>query len=280
MPALRNCLISSFTLHGAGSLAMAEDGASRLTSLSKLVKRYLYKYVDRYDDIEQKFCLYGKEALRIVPIDNALNRLVPLGLVFHEVLNLVHAQANLSQESIYLAGVLTDGDVLDDPQVVIGPGIAKAQSMTTAWARVPRIVVDPRLLRRLDEEPLLRKDTHTAEQELRFIQKLIKRGHDGLYFVNYLECMETECDDVEEYGNFLKNHRDRLVEQLENSRSQGDRILQLGWIRRYHNDIIRRLFTKRKEKASSRKTPKKLHIGGHTEDELRIPRLGPLVYPF
>ena len=64
MPALRNCLISSLTLFGANALVAAEASASRLTTLSVTLRRYLYKYTDKYDpNMEQRFYLFGKICL-------------------------------------------------------------------------------------------------------------------------------------------------------------------------------------------------------------------------
>lgn len=241
MAGLRNSIVTCLVLHG---VSLAERDAGTATLAMRRIRRWLYKDARVPLDLEQRLCIMGQQALRVVPLDSAANRQFPLGLLFHEILDLVHAQANLLYNDLYFSGVMTCGLVLDSPEVFVGAGVARAQNLLGPCARLPRVVVDPELLALLDIEPLLRKDTHDPDTEKRYVKGLLRRDSDGLWFIDYLWAMNQEADDLAQYAEFLKHHHDFLQARLRTRKRLDERAVQLGWLGRYHNLTIHRLCKK------------------------------------
>lgn len=288
MPRLRPCLITCLSLIEEPPLL--PDGAGQATYHTHILRRCFFSDSEERKQFEKRFCFLGPQLLRIAPLDSDANSVYPVGLLFNELLDLVHGNANLGRFMLPMGGVVTLGSVLDDREVFIGHGIAQALRRRSLSAGLPRIVVDPEVLAALELDPLLRKDTHTVEREQEYIRRLLFRDRDGLWVIDPLRAMRRECDGDEEYAALLHESAECLKQQLRSAGKRSDLddyIRALGWLRRYHNRRVDRLF--RRLTASTQETAvspatqtteaEPLFVGFHRAD-LRVPRIGPICYAF
>lgn len=130
---------------------------------------------------EMEFLTFSDSTVRSIPIESASNKKFPTGILWSEMLFLVHLQFRLIQRGCFIRGGMTIGDIFINDGMVFGPAIARAYTLETEFAVYPRIVVDPYVLKTWEREPLLRY--HETKSEWEFMQKIIRRDSDGRHVV-------------------------------------------------------------------------------------------------
>lgn len=187
--------------------------------------------------LEMSFLTFSDCTVRTVPIESAANKKHPDGILWHEMLSLVHLQYRMVVRGYLLRGGMTVGDIWMDGDTVFGPAIIKAYSLESEFAVYPRIVIDPLVFEAFDQEPLLR--SHDEDTEWEFIQKLICRDSDGLYFIDYLRGIMTEFDEEGMEFDFLKQHRQLIVKSAKDTKGINKISAKYLWLATYHNAVVR-----------------------------------------
>ena len=74
--------------------------------------------------------------------------------------------------------------------------------------------------------------------EVNYIKGLVRRGDDGLWFVDYLKAIYTEMDDpVLGYPTFMERHRDFITQGAKGLSVQGRALQKYLWLAEYHNVV-------------------------------------------
>lgn len=163
------------------------------------------------------------------------------GDLFHELLSLVHIQAELAGKGVLIRGGVALGDVHVEGTVAFGPAFIDAYDMEANFARVPKIALSPSLLRAYFKDEV--EKTHGRDHEDGFFRALLSQGSDGTWFVNYLLAFAREVDDLGGFGTYLRLHRetvDALVQAAGGGAGAGLTPLtqKALWLGRYHNDVV------------------------------------------
>ena len=191
---------------------------------------------------EPQVIIFSDTVVRVRKIETSANLEYPIGLVFQELLDLVHIQGGLIAEDILLRGGVTFGDVLCEGNRIFGPALIDAYEIESEYALFPRIVVSPLLLMEYKKNSLLRAAHHTRlEDELPEIKSLLREGDDGMWFVDYARAIKTEFDEPEMYRPFLKKHRDVILFGCKQFRTLNSILAKYIWLAKYHNSIINTL---------------------------------------
>ncbi|KYF78276.1 hypothetical protein BE17_13150 [Sorangium cellulosum] len=223
---------------------------------------------------EWRLVLTGRRALRIAPIK-------PAGTVlFWELLDILHLQAQLVPFGVLLRGAITLGDVSANASVsvgrsltasraeaVVGPGITEAERLRDTVAEVPRVLVDARLIREAEQNADLRLPHHTVLQELGYVRELLQRDSDGLWFVDYLKAFESEVDEPSVYVDVLAEHAELVKRGIASCTELDHQARRWTWLWRYHNRVIEACFRHGR-------------IGAAERAALRVPAHPPLLYTF
>jgi hypothetical protein len=222
-----------------------------------LFERYLGDPVKLYGS---RLSTTGRRVLHIAPIK-------PAGMLpFAVALKMVHIQSELAQLGVLVRGAISLGGAVARGNLVFGRGITTAERLRDEFAHFPRVIVNPMLLRQVEQNADLRD--HTAMEELGYIRDLLRHDADGLWFVDYLWALKSEVDEPLFYLDFLKDHRQLVTRALEASTTLNRASHSSTWLWRYHNVVIDRLKTS-------------LHIEEQELAELYIPAtVSPLVYSF
>jgi hypothetical protein len=237
----RHSIITFCDILGFSDLVKTEENPKNISQKIKLLRHYTLPEKEFAEELEAKSYHFSDTVVRITPLDSKLNMNNPIGLLFHEIIDIVHAQMELANNGIFLRGGLTLGEVYYDDEQLFGPGINTAYRLESQLALYPRIIIDPHALAQLGSDDLLKKDTHTPKQEGEHIRKLLRQDSDGLWFIDYLLAANTEADDPETYINFLDGHKNRINQEIKRFK-QMDRVAQkLSWLITYHNSTIKQL---------------------------------------
>jgi hypothetical protein len=239
----RDCIVTFFDILGYSELVLrGKDPAQVLQVLKEA------KYHSKEDDelqalYETSFVNFSESVVRIVPLDSKANE--PgrrVGLLFHELLGLVHVQLELSALGIPIRGGVTAGSIYYDGEHLFGPALVAAYSLESKVAQHPRIVVDPGLLRRAEKDRSLGATHHSVEQDRDYIFSLLKEDSDGIWFVDYLRGARDEVDDPPcGYVDFLVAHKAFISKAIADIRDLNSVAQKYAWLISYHNSAVSEL---------------------------------------
>jgi hypothetical protein len=189
---------------------------------------------EMYEETHQTF---SDLIVHTVPIDSSVNKSARLGLVYLQILKLVHAQSELIGDGVIVRGAVTVGNLVKSYNVLYGPALIRAYDLEREYARSPRIILDPHLFDMIRQNPLLR--AHDFESEALELNQLLKRDDSGLQFIDYLGAIESELDDPEDYPDLLFSHKELIEKGLEDHQSNLGVLSKFFWLRHYHNTVVK-----------------------------------------
>lgn len=186
-------------------------------------------------DLNQpKTFAFSDSIVRVRPCDAGYSE----GSLFHELISLVHMQAELANSGVFIRGGMSIGDIFFDASEIFGPALIRAYDLESQYANVPRIVIGPEVFQEFRRNRKLRAEHHNLADEIHYIKKLVRRGDDGMWFVDYLKAIYFEMDDpVSMYPEFLERHRDFIIKYAKGLSIQGRALQKYLWLAEYHNLI-------------------------------------------
>lgn len=161
-----------------------------------------------------------------------------IGIFFHELIDLLHAQGDLVNKGILLRGGVAFGKIFLSGTKLFGPALIDAYELESKYAQYPRIVVSPKLIQELKINELLRSDHHDLDEELKYIKALLRQSDDGIWFIDYLKAIEGEMDNEALYPEYIINHRQLIVKNASKFNYLNKVLAKYIWLANYHNQII------------------------------------------
>jgi len=215
-----------------------EEVDRKLNALERITGP-VYITDDPHDrQLEPSVFWFSDSVVRVRHLETEANIEAPTGLLFHELLDMVYAQGELIKEGILLRGGVTYGEVVSSSSRVFGPGVIKAYEVESKLALYPRVALAPELLKELRRNPLLKSEMHTPKDERDYIGQLLRRGDDGVWFVDYATAIEEELDDIDRYPIFLNCHRDIIVNGSTRFLRRPNTLRKYLWLAYYHNSVL------------------------------------------
>lgn len=252
----QRCVVTSFELLPRATPSMPAE--VKMRRALAIVEESLGQEKDLPKDLGRRVLVSDRRVICATPIkENGT-------LLFWELLDVVHLQAELAAHEVSLRGALTIGDVQMRPNFAAGPGLHVAERCREDVAVVPRVVVPPSVMVEAESNPLLRASHHTPMDDLGYIKSLLRLDADGVWFVDYLA---VHCREAESARDYLEEHR-RLIERRLDAAAALDRESRAWtWLWSYHNRVV-----------------DELHREGRFDDDayraVLIPAKSPLVYTF
>ncbi len=176
---------------------------------------------------------FSDSVVRVRPIDVEFHD----GSLFHELIDLVHAQGELAHKGIFIRGGLTVGDIHQGDNVIFGPAMVRAYDLESSYSDYPRIVIDPIVLRALRADKRLRSEHNSVAQELEHIKRLVRKGDDGLYFIDYLGAFQNEMDEPSAFPEYLAGVKAHIVSQAVSASSNLAVLKKFLWMAKYLNAV-------------------------------------------
>jgi len=199
-------LITYFDILGFQALI-----AERSPSHIKTVLESLHQESRPDDELARLYAMkyfnFSDHVVRVTDLLARGNITTPTGLLFHEVLSIVHMQAHLAAEGVFIRGSLTVGEIYTGHGLIFGAGLNRAHELENRVAKYPRIVIDPIALKIFSTTPALKAEWHTHKEELAYLRRSMRTGQDGVRFVDYLTSMGDEIDEPADYAKFRTSFR-------------------------------------------------------------------------
>lgn len=187
---------------------------------------------------------FSDSIVRIRKIETKANQQYPMGLLFQELISLVHAQGELIDFDIIIRGAVSVGDIYISGCRVFGPGLIEAYELESKYALYPRIIIDPHLIQEYKMNKLLKAKWHSVEDELEIVGSLLRQGDDGMWFIDYATALEQELNEPEMYPIFLRRHREVILSGAKNHAKLNAILSKFVWMANYHNQIISNMHDK------------------------------------
>jgi len=184
---------------------------------------------------------FSDSIVRVRKVDAGENAKYPIGLLFNELIDIVHAQSQLIDFGILIRGGIAFGDISINENRIFGPALVRAYDLESNYAKYPRLVLDPALLKEYKANKLLKKRDHSYEMDSEYVKDLIKQGDDGLFYVDYARAVAKELDELEMYPNFLRRHREVIIEAASKYKDISKDLEKYFWLATYHNTIVNEL---------------------------------------
>lgn len=252
----QRCVVVSFELLPRAIGAVPAE--VKLRRALAIVEESIWKEKDLPKDLDRRVLVLDRRVIWMTPIkENGT-------LLFWELLDVVHLQAELAASEVFSRGALAIGDVQRRPDFAAGPGLQVADRLRDHIAAVPRVVVSPAVLIEAESNPFLRASHHTPMDDLGYIKSLLRLDTDGVWFVDYLA---VHCREAENALVYLEGHR-RFIERRLDAATVLDRASRAWtWLWSYHNRVVDELYEEGRLDDAAYRT-------------VRIPATSPLVYTF
>ncbi len=210
---------------------------------------------------ERRLFVVGNQVVRTAPIDSSRT------LAFWEILDLVHLQSDLAGAGVFVRGAVSLGDTAARTDFAVGPAVSESLRLCGDLAGVPRVVIDPRVLVEIEQNPDFRAQHHSVLDELGYVQKLLRLDSDGMWFVDYLKAVESEASEAPLYTKFLEAHRAQIDGRLKKTERLDGTSRAWSWLSGYHNRVVEELFARAR-------------LNDEQRSSLRIPPRSPMTYAF
>jgi hypothetical protein len=208
-------------------------------------------------------------ASRLLVSGHRVLRVVPLrphdSVLFRELTELLLLQLLLFSHGVFVRGALTLGEVAMRSDVLTGSGVTRAVRLRDTVAESTRIVMDPVLLRAVEQEPNLRASHHSVTQELGYLRGLLRLDADGVWFLDYLREANSGFGDEATAIAVLEEHAAVLRRELAGCTSLDASSRPWMWLLGYHNRAVQ----EHAERAGSEPSP-----------DLLVASDGPLFFTF
>ena len=144
----RDAVVTFLDILGFRDIVMNSDPDFIRRKLNAVKRFAVTQHVDIADeeDFEPITIQFSDSIVRIRPVDSGLNQMYPIGVVFHELLDMVHIQGELVKERVLLRGGVAYGQIFYEDSILYGPALIKAYDLESKYAVHPRIMVEPELI--------------------------------------------------------------------------------------------------------------------------------------
>jgi hypothetical protein len=154
--------------------------------------------------------------------------------IFQILLDILYLCATALQNGFLLRGAIVCDKVYHTEKKVFGPALVKAYEMENKMAVYPRIILDDSILNIAKSYHSI---NHNADEEMKFIEKLLLLDFDGLYYVNYFDAIESELDSgIEGMPEYLEWLR-KIIEKMGGIETISVKSKYL-WLKEKYNIII------------------------------------------
>ncbi len=222
--------------------------ANDMAKITRIVREAVSPYDDEdNEDVDLQVLAFSDSVIRV-------RRTSFLSAFFHELLAIVHMQAQLAVQGVLVRGAMTVGDVFANQSNAFGPAFVEAYELESRSALYPRVIIDKNLLTKFDSDSL-GPNHNLMTWESAYVQQLLDVADDGFWFVDYLRSYDTELDHTERYVDYLRAHKDRIDDASSRANTPGV-AAKIHWLSSYHNRVISEL------------DPKQLAAHGATPQEL------------
>jgi hypothetical protein len=146
-------IVSYFDTLGFRRIVENSSSPEHVAQKLKALARFSSPSPDIIDMFGNTFTNFSDLVLRTTPITSNSILREGAGLLYWELMDLVHVQAELIAQGVLLRGSITVGDIFMHEEIVFGPALIRAYELESTVATAPRVIIDPDVFRLLEQYP-------------------------------------------------------------------------------------------------------------------------------
>ena len=112
--------------------------------------------------------------------------------IFYTLLEVKWVILRLISQGILCRGAISYGKLLHNDKFIFGPALVEAYILESKAANYPRVILDRSII---DLAGNARLGNHTREEEITFVESLLEKDLDGMYYIDYFAKAQEELDD-------------------------------------------------------------------------------------
>lgn len=236
--AFRPAVITFIDILGFSDLVAKSDNPQTIRDILRRLASFAANAEESEHEVDETAAVvFSDSIIRVRFIDGRYRS----GALFQEVLKLLHVQGEMLSDNVLLRGGLTVGMIHVEGQLAFGPGFIRAYQLESEFANYPRIVIGPEVFKALRASDRLVAEHHDLADEIHYQGRMLKRGDDGLWFIDYLYGIWGEMDEPENHPALVEQHRALIISRA-NAAPENSRVLQKYlWLAGYLNDVAERI---------------------------------------
>lgn len=164
--------------------------------------------------------------------------------VFFTLLEIKWLIMRLLNHRILCRGAVTLGKLIHKNEYIFGPALAEAYMLESKAALYPRVILDRNIV---EAGATFKSKDHTSKQELEYVESLLERDSDGMYYVDYFYKAQSELDDPQyDFPAYIQNLGEIIRKGLMGSshHSKADLRVKYSWMRERYNNMVEKVTSK------------------------------------
>ena len=169
--------------------------------------------------------------------------------VFFTLLEIKWLIMRLLNHRILCRGAVTLGKLIHKDEYIFGPALVEAYTLESRAALYPRVILDRNIV---EAGATFKSKDHTSKQELEYVESLLERDSDGMYYVDYFYKAQSELDDPNyDFPAYIQNLGEVIRKGLMGSshHSKADLRVKYSWMRERYNKMVEKVTSKEAIKA-------------------------------
>lgn len=221
-----------------------KDGNDNINAIDKLVDAY--KAIrDVWDlDAEDKTTFIKKTAKNSKVITTFSDSVVisfsvtEKSEIFYTLLEIKWMVMRLLQRNILCRGAMAYGKLIHTDIMLFGPALVEAYILESKAANYPRIILDRSIIDLAGQFPSLH---HSPNQEIEYVEALLERDLDGMYYIDYFTKAQDELDDPQyDFPGYIEMLGNKIRAGMNASKhsSKADIRVKYIWMKEKYNAMV------------------------------------------
>lgn len=171
--------------------------------------------------------------------------------IFHTLLEVKWMIIRLIYKGILCRGAISYGKLIHNDRFIFGPALVEAYILESKAANYPRVILDRNII---DLAGRAQKTGHSPEEEMEYVESLLEKDLDGMYYIDYFVKAQEELDDPDyDFPIYIQKLGDKIRNGMNISKhpNKADIRVKYIWMKEKFNSMID--LSKRKEFLQSLK---------------------------
>jgi hypothetical protein len=158
--------------------------------------------------------------------------------VFFTLLEIKWLIMRLLNHKILCRGAVALGKLIHQDEYIFGPALVEAYTLESKVALYPRVILDRNII---DTATAFNSLHHTSRQEREYVESLLEKDSDGMYYIDYFFKAQSELDDPEyDFPAYIENLSSIIRKGLMGSvhHTKADLRIKYSWMRERYNQMV------------------------------------------
>ena len=154
--------------------------------------------------------------------------------VWSSLLDIIHLHINFLNHGVLIRGAISMGKLHHSDSKLFGPSLVEVYLHEFKASIYPRIILDEKVIKEGANHFL---HFHSIAEEA--IHRLLKKDHDGMYYVDYFSRSQGELDDPDyDFPCLLNKMRSLIVKGLEAHIDNPGTLVKFKWMQERFNKLV------------------------------------------